>query len=218
MSEYVKYPKTLHLPWSECVNGDDKIQHDLSWLDGEDIVCLEKMDGENCSFYNNHYHARSIDSQKHWTREKMWELQKRIGKDIPSGWRICGENLYAEHSVSYNNLPDYFLVFSIWNDKNMCLSWKDTVEWCELLNLHHVPVLFEGKFAVQSLQSLMIDTVKMEGYVVRLAHQYHYDDFQKYVLKWVRRDHVNRGKTNGKHWMYSNVKINRNKLYFENKF
>lgn len=48
MNNYVKYPKTLHLPWSEGVNDDDKVQHDLSWLDGEEIIVLEKMDGENC--------------------------------------------------------------------------------------------------------------------------------------------------------------------------
>lgn len=169
----------------------------------------------NCSIYQDHYHARSLDSQEHWTRKKMYELQKRIGREIPNGWRICGENMYARHAIGYENLPDYFLVFSIWNDKNMCLSWDETCEYCELLNLHTVPLLFRGKFAVQTLKQINIDTKTMEGYVVRPTSSFSYDDFKNVCLKWVRRGHVQK---NSKHWMYSNVKIERNKLYFENKF
>lgn len=213
MSNYIKYGKTLHLPWSPCVNDDDKVQYDLSGLDGEDIVVTVKMDGENANFYPDYYHARSLDSQEHWTRKKMYELQKRIGPEIPNGWRVCGENMYAKHAIEYTDLPDYFLCFSIWNEKNECLSWDDTLEWCELLNIHHVPVLFEGKFAVQTLQNLQIDTEKMEGYVVRLRKSFHYNNFSRCNLKWVRKGHVQK---NGKHWMYSNVKIERNKLIYEN--
>lgn len=214
MSDYVKYAKTYHLPWSEGVNDDDKIQYDLSALDGEEVVALEKMDGENCNFYTDYYHARSLDSQRHWTRTKMYEIQKRIGPDIPEGWRICGENLYAQHSIPYNNLPDFFMVFSIWNAENICLSWDETVEWCQLLNLHTVPVLYRGIFSPEIIKQIKIDTNTQEGYVVRPSSKFAFENFSKCVLKYVRRGHV---QTGSKHWMYSNAKIERNKLFFEAK-
>lgn len=48
MSEYIKYGKTYHFAWSEGVQNDDKIQFDLSYLEGKEVVGTEKMDGENC--------------------------------------------------------------------------------------------------------------------------------------------------------------------------
>jgi len=48
MSNLYKYKRTPHLPWSEGVTNDDKIQYDLTNFEGEEIVISEKMDGENC--------------------------------------------------------------------------------------------------------------------------------------------------------------------------
>ena len=45
----MKYPRTFHLPDSPGATADDRIQHDLSWLDGE-LVVTEKMDGGNLTF------------------------------------------------------------------------------------------------------------------------------------------------------------------------
>ena len=95
----------------------------------------------NCTMYSDGSPARSIDSRHHPSRDWLKSLQGRVGHLIPAGWRVCGENMYALHSLGYDKLPSYFLVFSIWNEKNECLSWDDTVEWCELLGLTHVPVL-----------------------------------------------------------------------------
>lgn len=207
----IKYPKTLHLPWSEGVNDDDKVQNDLSFLVGKQVVVLEKMDGENATHYTDYYHARSMssDSNSHWTRNHMGELQKKLSKDIPDGWRICGENMLAAHSIKYENLPSYFLVFSIWNQNNECLSWDDTKEFCYLTDLDTVPELYRGEFNQDFLKQLEFDKSKVEGYVVRPVESFKFEDFSKAVLKYVRKNHVQTGTA---HWMYSNVKIEKNGL------
>ncbi len=69
-----------------------------------------------------------------------------MGYRIPEGWRICGENVYACHSIHYIALTSYFYVFSIWNEKNECLSWDATVAWCKKLGLAHVPLLYRGPY------------------------------------------------------------------------
>jgi len=41
-----KYPRTLHAPWSPGLSGNDKVQHDLGALTGQQVVITLKLDGE----------------------------------------------------------------------------------------------------------------------------------------------------------------------------
>jgi hypothetical protein len=59
--------------------------------------------------------------------------------DIPLGWRVCGENVFAKHSIYYDKLPSYFLVFSIWDENNFSLNWEEVEGLCELLGFYTVP-------------------------------------------------------------------------------
>lgn len=109
--DWVKYPRTYHLPWSCSISNDDRILHDLSCFQNRRVIVTEKMDGENTTMYRDHIHARSVDSRNHPSRNWVKNLWGRLSHDIPSGWRICGENLFATHSISYSNLQSYFLDF-----------------------------------------------------------------------------------------------------------
>lgn len=75
-----------------------------------------------------------------------------------------------------------------------------------MLNLIPVKVLYKGLFDLNVIKHINIDTTKQEGYVIRLVEQFQYDEFNKSVVKWVRKNHV----TTDKHWM--NNKIIPNKL------
>jgi hypothetical protein len=190
---YIKYPRTFHLPWSPGLTKDDRVMQDVSGFEGEDIVQTLKMDGENTSMYRDYIHARSIDSGGHESRCWVKNFHAHFAHDIPKGWRICGENLYAKHSIHYQNLSTYFMVFSIWDENNTCLSWQDTKEWCELLGLATVPVLYEGKWdeaQIKSSYPTFYNNDEIEGYVVRLAKSFHYAQFRRSVAKYVRANHV----------------------------
>ena len=67
-----KYPRTFHLPGSPGATADDKIQHDLSWLDGE-LVVTEKLDGGNLTFTRDAMYARSVDSGTNPTTFNIFE-------------------------------------------------------------------------------------------------------------------------------------------------
>lgn len=199
MNNLVKYGRTYHFPFSETITPDDKTLEDLTPFEGELVVYTEKMDGENTSVYTNYLHARSLDSNNHPSRNWVKGYWAERQFNIPEGWRVCGENLYAQHSVEYDNLQSYFYCFNIWNDKNECLSYEDTLEWCNLLDIIHVPVLYVGVFNYDLLTSMYkaLDKEKQEGIVVRLAKSFHYDDFGKSVGKIVRPNHVQ----TDEHWM-----------------
>lgn len=204
---YIKYPKTLHLPWSPNLQNDDRVITSLDSFIDKDIIITLKMDGENTTLYNDHCHARSLDSVNHISRDWIKQFHGTIKHEIPIGYRICGENLYAKHSIKYENLKSYFYGFSIWNENNICLSWKDTLEWFSLLNIEHPDIIFEGKFDEQEI--IIGDFFKPysktdEGYVIRIKDKFHYDDFQKNVVKWVRKNHVQ----TTEHWLKQQLEPN----------
>ena len=203
MSERVKYPRTKHLPNSPGAGEDDEHLADLGALRAGEIVLTEKMDGENTTIGRGYAHARSVDSQAHPSRTWVRALAGRLWPDLPDGMRVCGENLYARHSIGYNDLPSYFLVFSIWQGE-VCLDWDITQEWTELLGLTTVPVLYRGSFPDDPVR-IWGSAPDSEGFVVRTARSFNRPEFGTHVAKWVRAGHV----TTGQHWMTAPVMPNR---------
>lgn len=205
-TDRVKYPRTYHLPWSPGTTSDDRVLSSFKSFENKEVVITAKMDGENTTMYNDYLHARSIEYESHPSRSWIKALHGKFAHDIPHGWRVCGENLYAKHSIKYENLIDYFLVFSIWNS-HVCLSWDATVEWVNLLGLKTVPVLYEGVWNEKLVKNLRVDTLNgdpCEGYVVRVREEFTYRDFKHKVAKFVRANHV---QSHG-HWMRSKLELN----------
>ncbi|MFA6094152.1 MAG: RNA ligase family protein [Elusimicrobiota bacterium] len=201
----VKYPRTYHLPWSPGATSDDrKMVNDYSLTDCEVIVTL-KMDGENTTMYRDSMHARSLIFEPHPSRDRVRAAWGHIAHDIPEDWRVCGENLYAKHSVGYSDLEGYFLVFSVWNEKNVCLAWRDTVEWAALLGLPTVPVIYQGQYDREKVErAFEPHKASHEGYVIRWANAFTYSMFPVAVGKWVRPNHV---QTHGG-WMRQRLEAN----------
>ncbi len=186
---YVKYPRTLHVPWSPGATDDDRIHKDMSAFAGQEVVVTEKMDGENTSLYADYYHARSLDSASHPSQSWARGFHAKMAYCIPPGWRVCAENLYARHSIGYHALESYLPIFSIWDASNTCLSWNDTVEWAALLDMRTVPVLWRGIYDEKLIRDLPIKPGQ-EGYVVRVARAFSFAEFRRVVGKYVRAGHV----------------------------
>lgn len=202
----VKYPRSMHFLWSPNLQNDDRMLENYSRFQGQEIVVTIKMDGENSSLYRDHYHVRSLDSQNHPSRTWMKQFWGTIKHDIPEGWRICGENLFAKHSIHYKNLDSYFYGFSIWNEKNICLSWDETLEWFELLGITPVETIYRGPFNIETLMELGNQVKEHEGYVARITNSFLYKDFKYCLAKWVRKNHVR----TSEHWL--NQELVRNDL------
>lgn len=204
----VKYPKTMHLPWSRSYTDDDKILRNTDHFQGQEVVITEKMDGENTTMYSDFVHARSLDSKDHASRHYVKTLHGGIKYLIPDGYRLCGENVYAKHSLFYSALPGYFMLFSVWNEENICLSWDDTVQWAEQLAIPLVPVLYRGLWNEQLAKQCYTKQSQcggeQEGYVVRLANEFSYTNFKASVAKFVRKNHVQ----TDEHWLSKPIEPN----------
>jgi RNA ligase len=207
MSERTKYPRSMHFSFSPGLQNDDRmLENGTAGWEGTEVVITEKMDGSNCTWYCDGLHGRSLDIDSHPQWDKIKAMHAEIAHSIPPGWRISGENMTAVHSIKYVDLPSIFLVYSIW-DNDICLSWKETVEWCALLNLAHVPVLYLGKYSDDVCKKLcgMLNVERQEGLVVRPAGRFHFSDFPILVAKWVRENHI---RSNSDHWAKGIIQFN----------
>lgn len=160
----------------------------------------------NCTMYSDYIHARSVTSGGHPSRDWIRAFHGNMGHNIPDGWRVNVENMYAKHSIKYTNLDTYAYGFAIWNDKNYRLTWEDTLQWFELLGITPCPVIYWGPYDRKLIEAKYAQHKaereaaggEIEGYVIQVDEPYHFSQFKNYVGKYVRKGHVN----TAKHWMY----------------
>lgn len=189
-----KYPRTPHLPWSLGISSDDRLLSDvgLHVLSNAQTVVTEKMDGGNVTLMRDCFYARSVDSgTPAWEKYAKAEWA-RMAHEIPVGWRVSAESMWAQRSVPYTNLDGPLLVFAIWNNRNIMLSWDDTVTWATLLGLPTVPVLGSGtglEYTHQAWANHHDENVS-EGYVVRDRGSFPDYQFAHRIAKYVRANHV----------------------------
>lgn len=207
-----KYPRSFHLPWSPGGTSDDKRLHDVGALLGAPLVITEKCDGSNLT-----YTRRSVFSRSHSgpPAHPSFDLAKathgRIAHLVSDGISVFCEYCYAVHSIAYDALPDYSLVFGVRDDvTGLWWDWDMVAAQAADLGLPTVPVLFRGEVASEEeLRSLTERLARepsafggqREGVVVRRAGQFADADFGKSLGKWVRKDHVQ----TDDHWMHQSI-------------
>lgn len=211
-----KYNRTLHLPWSEGRGAEDKIAKSVDSLLGRHIVITEKMDGSNVCLESKGCFARThVGPPTHKSFDGLKALHAELSYLI--GGQYFGEWCYAKHSIKYETLPGYFLMFAIRDGKNLEF-WEPWGYVCEVaaeLDVPTVPFLWEGEVgSAKELEALTCKLAAMpsacggerEGVVVRIEEQFRNEDFSKCVMKFVRKNHIQ----TGDHW--KNLEIVKNKL------
>lgn len=208
----VKYPRTYHLPWSPGMNSDDRQMTHVDRLIGRRVIVTEKMDGECTTCYSDYIHARSVTSGGHPSRDwvKSWHAMR--AHDIPLGWRVTLENVFAKHSIEYSDLDTFAYIYGVWNEHNQLIDWDEVVEWSNLLGAVTVPVIYDGLFDRHAIDAAYAEykktlTRESEGYVLRLAREVNYGEFRSCVGKYVRANHVQ----TVQHWLHGQP-ITPNKL------
>lgn len=213
MSLKVKYPRTFHFHNSPNLQNDDRMLLDYSGFleDGNpiEVIATIKMDGENTTMYNDHLHARSLDSAHHESRTYVKSIHNSMKHLIPEGMRVCGENMQAKHSIYYTGLPAYFLIFNIWQN-DICLSYEETMMWVDEFKFQgvpceYVPTFYHGPFSIQHITDLFhLNCFGHEGFVIRDINSFSLLDFNKKVGKYVRKGHVQ----TDEHWINQKITFN----------
>lgn len=217
-----KYNRTFHLPWSEGSTSDDKRALSVESLLNIPLVITEKMDGSNTSLEREGCFARTHSGPPtHASFDGLKALHATIKHFLPKGIQHFGEWCYALHSIAYDSLPGYFLMFGIRDAyvESDCywFSWDDVENTALSFGLSTVPVLWRGQVSSEkelknlteslACQSSVCGPIR-EGVVVRIAAQFKDEDFSKFVMKWVRKNHVQ----TSDHWKDQVIVKNKLKL------
>jgi len=206
-----KYPRIPHLPWSPGRSEDDVSLNDTVSFWRELVVITEKMDGENTTITRNKVYARSVDSRDHPSRHYVKSMASQFQWKLDEDIRICGENLYATHSIHYDRLESYFYVFGVFKGDRY-LSWDMVELIAGALELPTVPVVWRGlwtdmmnecDFSVNG-SLFTLDLNKSEGYVIRNEGSFLEKEFPRNIAKFVRDRHVQ----TDEHWMNQKMVVN----------
>lgn len=177
-------------------------------------VITEKMDGANIGIigtkqgFKMQKRGSLVDISEHaqFGRFKAWANEKYdVLSHIPNKWILYGELMHTVHSVYYDKLPDWVLIFGIWDGKEY-MEWEEVEEYCSDNGLYTVPHLFtsSGWDRNTIVDDCMPDdsfygSEEAEGIVI-----YNYKRQQR--AKVVKEEFV---KGIGKHWTSNAVKINK---------
>src|SRR3546814_8307255 len=114
------------------------------------------MDGSKLTMDIDYIHGESCIVRSHTISGRVKALWSQFQANIPDGWRVCGEDLVNTHSIHYNNLASFLYGYAIWTGENICLSWDETIEYFQLLNISPVEVVYDrSEEHTSELQSLM---------------------------------------------------------------
>lgn len=206
----MKYPRTPHLPWSpgRHDDADDTVAYSIDHLMNENIVVSEKLDGECTSMFTDRIHARSEDSNNHPSRNWVKNFWGSIKYKIPNNVQIVGENVYAKHSIFYDRLDTYFYGFAAFKDGRV-LGWIETVKLFDEIGIEPVPTLTFGQLTLGCIRKMLLKCDfrpsfgdEIEGFVIRPIKSFGIHEFERWMMKYVRKGHV---KTD-QHWTTTWVK------------
>jgi ATP-dependent RNA circularization protein (DNA/RNA ligase family) len=173
MPDFFNFPHTPHLVWlgagtprEDKVLGQDEVD---SLLQGK-LVVEEKVDGANLGFsicdagkvvaqnrgqYLNKPYSGQFSRLDNWRSSRSELLVEKLGKHLI----LFGEWCAARHSLEYLKLPDWFVVFDVYDRKEnkfWSTSRRDTL--AKELSLPVVPELFSGTTTLQGLEDLLTNS------------------------------------------------------------
>jgi hypothetical protein len=165
-NEFIKFPRTPHIAGSAMQPGDYDLKN-ISLPTGVPVMVTEKLDGANAgiSFTDGelrlqsrgHYlqggpREKQFDMLKQWAAVHRTELWQVLG----TRYVIFGEWLYATHTIYYNQLPDYFMEFDVFDrDTGLFLDTATRHELLSGLPITSMPVLYSGHLTAAELLCLL---------------------------------------------------------------
>ena len=204
-----KYPRTYHLSFSAEVHSDDKVIsmfHQREIFDASFVITV-KLDGGNCCIKpNSGVYARSHSQP---TDHPSFDYIKNIHYYsklhlLNPDYHYFGENMYAIHSIEYDELEDFLYIFNIFDTKSKeWLSWSEVVAESARCGFLVVPLLECDrdieKCMLKSLSSKWLGG-DAEGFVIRKSDRIAEDEFSSSVAKFVRANHIQTDEHWSRNW------------------
>ncbi|MBF0622153.1 MAG: RNA ligase family protein [Magnetococcales bacterium] len=170
MSDFFRFPHTPHLAWlgKEKLRDDKKLSlTEVEALLSRAVVVEEKLDGANLGIslsqegviqFQNRGQYLIEPFKGQFSRLNAWVDQHRYSliDQLDSELILFGEWCAVKHSLDYDALPDWFLVFDVFDRK--CERFWSSQRRNELANSLMLPVppmIFQGTATKAELIALL---------------------------------------------------------------
>lgn len=186
----------------------------------KNLVIEEKIDGSQSGVgFKGGYpyaqgrsgHISEFDKRVAFVGFWSWIWQKVVKIEKVRGHLLFGEWMKPQHSIEYDELPDFFIAFDVWAMKQkQFLNLKAKTKFLEEVGIAQIPLLYEGKIKKDDIPDL-VDNKKsnyssnqnMEGCVIK-------DYDSQMMCKYVCREFLEEMFDDSGHWTSrSKVKYNR---------
>ncbi|OOY15866.1 RNA ligase family protein [Thioclava sp. DLFJ4-1] len=188
MNEFFRFPHTPHLVWLGSGNprGDKVLsQNQVGELLSGEVIVEEKIDGANLGisrgedgeiWLQNRGSYLSPPYRGQFTRIASWlgEREEGLSSVLSSEKILFGEWCAAKHSLLYDRLPDWFLLFDVYcRSKKQFLSTAQRNAIARSGGLSTVPEIARGRFTLGQLTDLLLNEESqvragsMEGIIIR---------------------------------------------------
>ncbi len=222
--DFFKFPSTPHLATMPGVDiRGDKVLSELErdeFLTHE-VTVEEKVDGANLGISfdsEGNIRAQNRGAYLHLPGSGQW---KKLGdwltprtdtlfEHLSDHFILFGEWCYAQHSVFYDRLPDWFLGFDIYDKRfDRFLSSKHRDDLFTKMSIAQVPVLASGHFAYPKVQKFLLTSKLSNQPAEGIYLRFDQDDWLAQRAKLVRPAFI---QTVEQHWSRSTIRPNRLKL------
>jgi ATP-dependent RNA circularization protein (DNA/RNA ligase family) len=222
--DFYKFPSTPHLALlSDVEVRDDKVfsKSERDELFRHELVVEEKVDGANLGIsFDAEGNVRAqnrgaylhLPSSGQWKKLSDW-LNLKIDiffEQLTDQFILFGEWCYAQHSISYDRLPDWFLGYDIFDKKYVkFFSCPRRDQFLRKIGIFQVPILGRGHFSFLELKSLLsqskLSKEPAEGLYLRIDQ----GDWLARRAKLVRPAFI---QSVDQHWSRSGIKSNQLRL------
>lgn len=222
--DFFKFPSTPHLALLSSVEvRDDKVMLDVERHDflQQELTVEEKVDGANLGIsFDSEGNIRAqnrgaylhLPSTGQWKKLADWLAPRTdiFFEKLIDRYILFGEWCYAQHSVNYDRLPDWFLGFDIYDRKtNRFFSCDRRDIIFRAIGVFQVPKIDRGHFTVSKLRELLSQSQLGEKPAEGLYLRNDQEDWLVQRAKLIRPTFI---QSVEQHWSHSDIKPNKQML------
>ena len=183
-----------------------------------ELVIEEKVDGANLGISfdsdgniraQNRGNYLRLPGSGQWKRLAGWLTPRteNLFDIISDRYILFGEWCYAQHSVKYDLLPDWFLGFDVYDKQTgnfLALHRRDKL--LREIQIEHVPFLTRGRFTLVEIKLLLAESKLGNQAAEGICVRYESDNWLVKRAKLVRPSFL---QEMDQHWSRSGIKRNR---------
>jgi ATP-dependent RNA circularization protein (DNA/RNA ligase family) len=182
-----------------------------------ELVVEEKVDGANLGIsFDREARVRCQNRGSYlqhpyegqWKKLSEWLAPRTdiLFEKLADRYILFGEWCYAQHSVFYNRLPDWFLGFDIFDKESLkflSCSRRDVV--LKDAGISGIPIIAKGHFTLSELKGMLSISHLCDKPPEGIYLRFDQEDWLKHRAKLVRPEFI---QSVGDHWTRGGIKAN----------